>query len=67
MSGNKVMFPNSEGNLNFLLCSENLRIPELVMSTDLLSFEHPSVLLFCLEGIFVGGIVNIRNETQCLF
>ena len=22
--------------------------PELVMSTDLLSFEHPSVLLFCL-------------------
>ena len=23
--------------------------PELVMSTDLLSFEHPSVLLFCLE------------------
>ena len=21
--------------------------PELVMSTDLLSFEHPSVLLFC--------------------
>ena len=24
MSGNKVMFPISEGNLNFLLCSENL-------------------------------------------
>ena len=23
--------------------------PELVMSTDLLSFEHPSVLLFCLK------------------
>ena len=22
-------------------------IPELVISTDLLSFEHPSVLLFC--------------------
>ena len=22
--------------------------PELVMSTDLLSFEHPSVLIFCL-------------------
>ena len=35
------MFPISEGNLNFLLRSENL------------------------EGIFVGGIVNIRNE--CLF
>ena len=25
MSGNKIMFPISEGNLNFLLCSENLR------------------------------------------
>ena len=25
MSGNKVMFQISEGNLNFLLCSENLR------------------------------------------
>ena len=25
MSRNKVMFPISEGNLNFLLCSENLR------------------------------------------
>ena len=24
--------------------------PELVMSTDLLSFEHPSVLLFCLTA-----------------
>ena len=24
--------------------------PELVMSTDLLSFEHPSVLLFCLSA-----------------
>ena len=24
--------------------------PELVMSTDLLSFEHPSVLLFCFVG-----------------
>ena len=23
--------------------------PELVMSTDLLSLEHPSVLLFCLK------------------
>ena len=26
--------------------------PELVMSTDLLSFEHPSVLLFCLQSLF---------------
>ena len=25
--------------------------PELVMSTDLLSFEHPSVLLFCFINI----------------
>ena len=25
--------------------------PELVMSTDLLSFEHPSVLLFCFTSI----------------
>ena len=25
--------------------------PELVMSTDLLSLEHPSVLLFCLKII----------------
>ena len=24
--------------------------PELVMSTDLLSFEHPSVLLFCFKN-----------------
>ena len=31
------------------ICS-NVRpfFPELVMSTDLLSFEHPSVLLFCI-------------------
>ena len=26
--------------------------PELVMSTDLLSFEHPSVLLFCFSKAF---------------
>ena len=26
--------------------------PELVISTDLLSFEHPSVLLFCFYGNF---------------
>ena len=26
--------------------------PELVMSTGLLSFEHPSVFLFCLSTIF---------------
>ena len=31
--------------------------PELVMSTDLLSFEHPSVLLFCFEYVeqFMNG------------
>ena len=27
--------------------------PELVMSTDLLSFDHPSVLLFCFIHFFV--------------
>ena len=25
--------------------------PELIMSTDLFSFEHPSVLLFCLSNV----------------
>ena len=29
--------------------------PELIMSTDLLSFEHPSVLLFCLIIIKTRG------------
>ena len=33
---------------------------ELVMSTDLLSFEHPSVLLFC----FVKGGRRIRINTS---
>ena len=28
--------------------------PELVMSTDLLSFEHPSVLLFCSLGVYIN-------------
>ena len=27
-------------------------LPELVMSTDLLSLEHPSVLLFCLSSLY---------------
>ena len=27
--------------------------PELVMSTDLLSFEHPSVLLFCFILLYL--------------
>ena len=30
--------------------------PELVMSTDLLSFEHPSILLFCLHVTIIGFI-----------
>ena len=34
--------------------------PELVMSTDLLSFEHPSVLLFCLV------ITNNVSEESCV-
>ena len=29
--------------------------PELVMSTDLMSFEHPSVLLFCLNRFEIRG------------
>ena len=41
--------------------------PELVMSSDFLSFEHPSVLLFCLDhtqqlsGI-VGNIISHGSE-----
>ena len=31
--------------------------PELVMSTDLLSFEHPSVLLFSLSPFCVPKII----------
>ena len=37
--------------------------PELVMSTDLLSFEHPSVLLFCS----LLGIMRLRgDDTLCV-
>ena len=32
--------------------------PELVMSTDLLSFENPSVLLFCLVLILIAIAVS---------
>ena len=35
-------------------------IPELFMSTDLLSFEHPSVLLFCLFEYTVGSVQSER-------
>ena len=36
--------------------------PELVMSTDLLSFEHPSVLLLC--SLFTPFyILHTRNNT----
>ena len=35
-------------------------IPEPVMSTDLLSFEHPSVLLFCLLLLYTW-IICSRN------
>ena len=34
--------------------------PELVMSTELLSFEHPSLLLFCFNPIENG--VSILEE-----
>ena len=40
--------------------------PELVMSTDLLSFEHPSVLLFCsLDTVYVmSGLLSRHwNDT----
>ena len=37
--------------------------PELVMSTDLLSFEHPSVLLFCFV-VLSSTIYNIVDIDQ---
>ena len=46
--------------------------PELVMSTDFLSFEHPSVLLFCLEHwdpvnrFYLTGWVAIATPTDRL-
>ena len=36
--------------------------PELVMSTDLLSFEHPSVLLF----YFILQNGRLPQQTECL-
>ena len=48
--------------------------PELVMSTDLLSFEHPSVLLFCflcsrmmidLEGKQLCNINHFQLSIHC--
>ena len=39
--------------------------PELVMSTDLLSFEHPSVLLFCFQ-ILENEFQIFENEFQIL-
>ena len=35
--------------------------PELVMSTDLLSFEHPSLLLFCFLNVCKERIVEIQR------
>ena len=32
--------------------------PEFVMSTDLLSFEHPSVLLFCFTDFFAVNMIK---------
>ena len=37
----------SECHLTFVRGILRPFFPEIVMSTDLLSFEHPSVLLFC--------------------
>ena len=39
-------------------CWDHSFFPELVMSTDLLSFEHPSVLLFCF--------ITHRDRSGCL-
>ena len=36
--------------------------PELVISTDLLSFEHPSVLLFCLALELIRSVPNRRRH-----
>ena len=44
-SGHLVL---SHSGLAFVLMLRPF-FPEIVMSTDLLSFEHPSVLLFCLS------------------
>ena len=38
--------------------------PELVMSTDLLSFEHPSVLLFSFDYTAVAGIGKVGPVNQ---
>ena len=42
--------------------------PELVMSTDLLSFEHPSILLFCFKNInrhkFVWSILYTEQKKK---
>ena len=40
--------------------------PELVMSTDLLSFEHPSVLQFCFTLLFMTN-VTISISTSQIF
>ena len=40
--------------------------PELVMSTDFLSFEHPSVLLFCLLNGNGNGANNNTKLHTCL-
>ena len=39
--------------------------PELVMSTDLLSFEHPSVPLFCLiQSCIVTRVLIVDNRMR---
>ena len=40
-----------------------LFFPEVVLSTDLLSFEHPLVLLFCLQRTMVCNIIF----TKCIY
>ena len=43
-----------------------LFFPELVMSTDLLSFEHPSVLLFCFKGKSrkYQGVFEVKSRVK---
>ena len=54
MSGNKVMFPISEENLNFLLCSENLRRD--------LCWRHWNIRNECLFFSVHGKWIAVRNK-----
>ena len=53
------LFPNL--GLVFVLMLRPF-IPELVMSTDLLSFEHSSVLLFCFLRVYTRKLCVINHH-----